>query len=74
MIWLVFVFKSSKELAHEANPSDHPRASTLFLNKSQTDGQYFTINDYCRLLKSNLKHVIPFSVSFQCVRREKATT
>ncbi|XP_068165501.1 cyclin-Y-like protein 1 isoform X1 [Antennarius striatus] len=28
------------ELAQEANPSDHPRASTLFLNKSQTDGQY----------------------------------
>ncbi|PWA32138.1 hypothetical protein CCH79_00013358 [Gambusia affinis] len=25
------------ELAHETNPSDHPRASTLFLNKSQTD-------------------------------------
>lgn len=25
------------ELAQEANPSDHPRASTLFLNKSQTD-------------------------------------
>lgn len=30
------------ELAQEANPSDHPRASTLFLNKSQTDGQYFS--------------------------------
>uniref|UniRef100_A0A3Q3MD32 Cyclin-like domain-containing protein n=1 Tax=Labrus bergylta TaxID=56723 RepID=A0A3Q3MD32_9LABR len=27
------------ELAQEANPSDHPRASTLFLNKSQTDGK-----------------------------------
>ncbi|CAF98230.1 unnamed protein product [Tetraodon nigroviridis] len=26
-----------EELAQEANPSDHPRASTLFLNKSQTD-------------------------------------
>ncbi|XP_003978361.2 cyclin-Y-like protein 1 [Takifugu rubripes] len=26
-----------EELAKEANPSDHPRASTLFLNKSQTD-------------------------------------
>lgn len=25
------------ELAQEENPSDHPRASTLFLNKSQTD-------------------------------------
>ncbi|XP_062302492.1 cyclin-Y-like protein 1 [Osmerus eperlanus] len=25
------------ELAHESNPSDHPRASTIFLNKSQTD-------------------------------------
>uniref|UniRef100_A0A8C2ZB30 Cyclin Y like 1 n=1 Tax=Cyclopterus lumpus TaxID=8103 RepID=A0A8C2ZB30_CYCLU len=28
------------ELAQESNPSDHPRASTLFLNKSQTDGPY----------------------------------
>uniref|UniRef100_A0A8C5HEV5 Cyclin-Y-like protein 1 n=1 Tax=Gouania willdenowi TaxID=441366 RepID=A0A8C5HEV5_GOUWI len=26
-----------EKLAQEANPSDHPRASTLFLNKSQTD-------------------------------------
>ncbi|XP_019747059.1 cyclin-Y-like protein 1 isoform X1 [Hippocampus comes] len=25
------------ELAQEANPSDHPRTTTLFLNKSQTD-------------------------------------
>ncbi|XP_049611423.1 cyclin-Y-like protein 1 isoform X2 [Syngnathus scovelli] len=25
------------ELAHEANPSDHPKGTTLFLNKSQTD-------------------------------------
>ncbi|XP_070786433.1 cyclin-Y-like protein 1 isoform X9 [Enoplosus armatus] len=33
------------ELAQEANPSDHPRASTLFLNKSQTDGQYFSVKD-----------------------------
>ncbi|XP_070405019.1 cyclin-Y-like protein 1 isoform X1 [Nothobranchius furzeri] len=30
------------ELAQEANPSDHPRASTLFLNKSQTDGWYLS--------------------------------
>ncbi|XP_034533608.1 cyclin-Y-like protein 1 isoform X4 [Notolabrus celidotus] len=28
---------SDRELPDEANPSDHPRASTLFLNKSQTD-------------------------------------
>lgn len=33
------------ELAQEANPSDHPRASTLFLNKSQTDGQYLSVKD-----------------------------
>ncbi|KAF6722227.1 Cyclin-Y-like protein 1 [Oryzias melastigma] len=31
------------ELAQEANPSDHPRASTLFLNKSQTDGQWLLV-------------------------------
>jgi len=31
---------SPPELAQEANPSDHPRASTLFLNKSQTDGEF----------------------------------
>ncbi|KAM4710686.1 cyclin-Y-like protein 1 isoform 1-T1 [Anableps anableps] len=33
------------ELAQEANPSDHPRASTLFLNKSQTDGWYSSFCD-----------------------------
>ncbi|KAI5106861.1 cyclin-Y-like protein 1, partial [Silurus meridionalis] len=26
------------DLAHESNPSDHARASTIFLSKSQTDG------------------------------------
>ncbi|XP_077451036.1 cyclin-Y-like protein 1 [Stigmatopora argus] len=37
------------ELVQETNPSDHPRASTLFFNKSQTDVQEkrksFYIND-----------------------------
>ncbi|MBN3318648.1 CCYL1 protein, partial [Atractosteus spatula] len=28
----------SADLALESNPSDHPRASTIFLSKSQTDG------------------------------------
>lgn len=27
------------DLALESNPSDHPRASTIFLSKSQTDGK-----------------------------------
>uniref|UniRef100_H3C852 Uncharacterized protein n=2 Tax=Tetraodon nigroviridis TaxID=99883 RepID=H3C852_TETNG len=27
------------ELALESNPSDHARANTIFLNKSQTDGR-----------------------------------
>ncbi|MEE6490282.1 hypothetical protein FKM82_015827 [Ascaphus truei] len=27
------------DLAPESNPSDHPRASTIFLSKSQTDGE-----------------------------------
>lgn len=42
------------ELAQEANPSDHPRASTLFLNKSQTDGQYFSVKDLIRWFLFNL--------------------
>lgn len=28
-----------EDLALESNPSDHPRASTIFLSKSQTDGK-----------------------------------
>lgn len=28
------------DLALESNPSDHARASTIFLSKSQTDGEY----------------------------------
>lgn len=40
----------STELAQEANPSDHPRASTLFLNKSQTDGLYFPESFFWLLL------------------------
>lgn len=35
---MVFFFLSS-ELNMEYNPSDHPRASTIFLSKSQTDGE-----------------------------------
>lgn len=61
IIW-VYLFLHSEtlsflhftELAQEANPSDHPRASTLFLNKSQTDGQYFSVKDLIRWLLLNL--------------------
>lgn len=34
------------ELALESNPSDHPRASTIFLNKSQTDVREKRKNNY----------------------------
>ncbi|XP_036278143.1 cyclin-Y-like protein 1 isoform X2 [Pipistrellus kuhlii] len=34
------------ELALESNPSDHPRASTIFLNKSQTDVREKKKNNY----------------------------
>lgn len=35
----VFSFSFFKDLNMEFNPSDHPRASTIFLSKSQTDGR-----------------------------------
>uniref|UniRef100_A0A4W6G8K8 Cyclin Y n=1 Tax=Lates calcarifer TaxID=8187 RepID=A0A4W6G8K8_LATCA len=38
------------DLPMEYNPSDHPRASTIFLSKSQTDGEF------CSIL---LAHIIP---------------
>lgn len=34
-----FFSSSYTDLALESNPSDHPRASTIFLSKSQTDGK-----------------------------------
>lgn len=34
-----FFSSSCTDLALESNPSDHPRASTIFLSKSQTDGK-----------------------------------
>lgn len=34
-------FSFFKDLNMEFNPSDHPRASTIFLSKSQTDGRFF---------------------------------
>lgn len=39
------------DLPMEYNPSDHPRASTIFLSKSQTDGEHYSLlamqmNDY----------------------------
>lgn len=30
------------DLPMEYNPSDHPRASTIFLSKSQTDGKNYS--------------------------------
>lgn len=31
------------DLPMEYNPSDHPRASTIFLSKSQTDGELCSV-------------------------------
>lgn len=36
-------FLCSLDLPMEYNPSDHPRASTIFLSKSQTDGEFYSI-------------------------------
>ena len=33
-------FPAFSDLPMEYNPSDHPRASTIFLSKSQTDGEH----------------------------------
>lgn len=32
------------DLPMEYNPSDHPRASTIFLSKSQTDGERYSMS------------------------------
>lgn len=40
LIPFFFISKLS-DLPIEHNPSDHPRASTIFLSKSQTDGKLF---------------------------------
>uniref|UniRef100_A0AAY4DIB3 Cyclin-like domain-containing protein n=1 Tax=Denticeps clupeoides TaxID=299321 RepID=A0AAY4DIB3_9TELE len=37
------------ELNMEYNPSDHPRASTIFLSKSQTDGELPLLHKYTHL-------------------------
>ncbi|XP_015416586.1 PREDICTED: cyclin-Y-like protein 1 [Myotis davidii] len=42
----VFFSSFYTELALESNPSDHPRASTIFLNKSQTDVREKKKNNY----------------------------
>lgn len=36
---LMFPCLMLSDLPMEYNPSDHPRASTIFLSKSQTDGE-----------------------------------
>lgn len=47
----VFVFFLSffPDLNMEFNPSDHPRASTIFLSKSQTDGRLLNLLQYLLL-------------------------
>ncbi|XP_035878861.1 cyclin-Y-like protein 1 isoform X2 [Phyllostomus discolor] len=47
------------DLALESNPSDHPRASTIFLNKSQTDVREKRKNNY-------VNHVSPGHLTKKC--------
>ena len=46
MLFLVCFFL---DLNMEFNPSDHPRASTIFLSKSQTDGRLLNLLLYLLL-------------------------
>lgn len=39
----------SLDLPMEYNPSDHPRASTIFLSKSQTDGEFSDLSEISSL-------------------------
>ncbi|XP_041099768.1 cyclin-Y-like isoform X1 [Polyodon spathula] len=49
----------------EHNPSDHPRASTIFLSKSQTDGRRYCGSD-------TSTHVLhPFAVPYKKVREKR---
>lgn len=40
--WCLFPYHL--DLPMEYNPSDHPRASTIFLSKSQTDGEFCSVS------------------------------
>uniref|UniRef100_A0A8B9KJN4 Cyclin Y n=1 Tax=Astyanax mexicanus TaxID=7994 RepID=A0A8B9KJN4_ASTMX len=44
------------ELNMEYNPSDHPRASTIFLSKSQTDAFLFSVREKRKSLYVNHQH------------------
>ncbi|KAL3999740.1 NACHT, LRR and PYD domains-containing protein 1 [Sarotherodon galilaeus] len=56
------------ELAQEANPSDHPRASTLFLNKSQTDVREKRKSNYMNHVSYGSVHTSHFS-GVECVSK-----
>lgn len=59
----LFSFSFFKDLNMEFNPSDHPRASTIFLSKSQTDGRLLIY--LCFLEKKRKKaHVGNLSLDF----------
>lgn len=45
------------DLPMEYNPSDHPRASTIFLSKSQTDGEFCSIFCIDNFIISHLLNV-----------------
>ena len=57
----VFSFSFFKDLNMEFNPSDHPRASTIFLSKSQTDGRLLI---YLCFLGGKKAHVGNLSLDF----------
>lgn len=68
----VFCGFNVADLAHEANPSDHPRASTLFLNKSQSDGKNSGENICCCFVKMiAISSQSVTSVSFSSAREAK---
>ncbi|XP_016052201.1 PREDICTED: cyclin-Y-like protein 1 isoform X3 [Miniopterus natalensis] len=56
------------ELALESNPSDHPRASTIFLNKSQTDVREKRKNNYVN--HCDLSDILPHKEQRETVPEE----
>ncbi|XP_070278086.1 cyclin-Y-like protein 1 isoform X2 [Myotis yumanensis] len=56
------------ELALESNPSDHPRASTIFLNKSQTDVREKKKNNYVN--HCDVSNILPHKEQRETVPEE----
>lgn len=62
---LLFFVLSVSDLALESNPSDHPRASTIFLSKSQTDGKFFPIKKKKKRWEKTCKKTAYFKYTAQ---------